>query len=122
MLANIFKRLNLSLFLIIFFLLSACTTGHCPPKGSKATSTKSKVWVYKYDQSKQCQRTEGISLELMTKELADHKIYVHESKKEYDGLMRVQVCGAYTGLANLFLINISDIDKALAQGFQQWDF
>lgn len=122
MLTYTFKTLKLFIFLIIIFLLSACTTGHCPPKGSKTSSTRSKVWVYKYDQSKQCQKTEGVSLDVMAKELAEHKIYVHESKKEYDGLMRVQVCGAYTGLANLFLINISDIDKALAQGFQQWDF
>ncbi len=121
MVKQTFKTMKLLLILALGFL-TGCMTGHCPPKGSKKVPEATKSWVYKYDQSKQCQKTEGLSLESMSKELSELKIFIFESKKKYDGLMRVQVCGAYTGQANLYLINSTDLDKAQANGFQLWDF
>lgn len=103
-------------------LLQGCTTGHCPNPKSKNAPTSSKVWVYKYDQSKQCDKTEGTTIEVMMKDFKDMAVTVYESKKEYDGLMRIQACGAYTGLANLFLIEKEDLAKVTNRGFQQWDF
>ncbi len=111
-------------FCLIFFFnaVVACTHGHCPQEKTKNQPKTSKVWVYKYDQSKQCDLKPGTSLEVMSADFKTMNVTVYESKKKYDGLMRIQACGAFTGLANLFLIEKSDLEKVESRGFQLWDF
>lgn len=115
------KKIVVTLFVFLGFTLG-CTHGHCPDPKAKVKPKAERIWVYKYDQSKQCDLKPGISLESMQKDFNEMKIQVYDSKKQYDGLMRIQACGAFTGLANLFLISIEDLDKANSRGYQQWDF
>lgn len=110
------------LFVIIFLFLNACTHGHCPNPLTKGKKVESKIWVYKYDKSKQCSSTAGVSIESMLNEFKIMDVKVYESQKKYDGLLRIQACGAFTGLANMFLIQKTDLDKVASRGFQQWDF
>lgn len=116
-------RLGSIFILFVFNLLMACTHGHCPQTNTSTKDPKAtKVWVYKYDQSKQCDKKPGTSIEVMLKDFKDMSITVYESKKQYDGLMRIQACGAFTGLANVFLIQKEDLNKAVSRGYQTWDF
>lgn len=110
------------LFIFIFFIISGCTHGHCNKSKTAPNKAVTKVWVYKYDQSKQCQEKSGLELTSMAKDFDDLKINVYDSKKSYDGLSRMQVCGAFTGMANLFLIDISNLEKAGSRGYLKWDF
>lgn len=111
--------------LSLFFALglSACAAGHCNREGrpEKADPTRQKVRVYKYDGSKQCDEKEtGLTLQEMASELGSIKIY--SMSKQSDGQIRVQVCGALTGRANVYEITLSDLPKAEALGFKKWSF
>lgn len=110
------------IFLFVFLYLAGCTHGHCPDPRTKNSPKVTKVWVYKYDQSKQCDKVEGIPVEKMLVDFKDMGVVVFESKKQYDGLTRIQACGAFTGLANMFYIKTDDLDKVTSRGFQKWDF
>jgi hypothetical protein len=116
------KLINAIIIAFCCVYLAGCVHGHCQSSANKSKSKISRVWVYKYDQSKQCQKTAGLSLESMALELKEINVSVFESKKEYDGLMRIQACGAFTGLANKYLIKKEDLDKVTNRGFLQWDF
>ncbi len=122
--------------------LWGCANGHCrviaeqqkaaaeknaaPPttvqKGG-VTVTKTaveKVMVYKYDGTLQCNQGKLIPIELMKKDLDGITVYSQSSKP--DGVMRIQLCGTPTGMAHLFEIAKADVDKAIAKGFQVWNF
>jgi hypothetical protein len=90
-----------------------------PGQGSFPPVEK-RVFVYKYDGSKQCGAAAGVSPEVMAKELQGIKVFSKENKM--DGLMHIQVCGAATGKANVFEIKAEDLAKAQAKGFQEWKF
>ncbi len=120
-----------TLFLIGFALLgTACSLKHCrgpgdkplPQKntGKKALKTENSIWVYKYDGGKQCDRRPPVGIKTAQKDLGE--IPVLEAKKQNDGLMRIQACGAPTGMANTYKINKADLSDAEARGFKPWTF
>ncbi|MCB0365639.1 MAG: hypothetical protein H6624_04400 [Bdellovibrionaceae bacterium] len=81
---------------------------------------ENRVFVYKYDGSKQCGAGQPISVKTMAKELKGMQVFSQENKP--DGLMHIQVCGAATGRANVYEIKAEDLAKAQAKGFQEWKF
>lgn len=113
-------------------LLAACQSGNCrsnrseSEKGSKktdvpiASSPQNRTKVFKYDGTLQCGMGKAISISDMQKELTGIVVYSAENKN--DGLMRIQVCGAPTGKANVFEIDKSSLDKAKENGFKEWTF
>ncbi len=110
-------------FYFIFILLFiGCVSGHCNKDGKPQTMDEKsqKVLVYKYDGSKQCEEGKGVDLDVMAKELGSIKIY--GSEKKNDGQIRVQVCGALTGMTNAYKISMADLEKAEVLGFKKWDF
>ena len=123
------KILNLnfiqSVLVAIFVCVAAgCATGHCPREGDKIVSPASEVdrriWVYKYDNSKQCEPESGTKPEEMLKDFQGIKVW--DTKKQNDGQQRVQFCGAYTGNAYLFLVEKKDLPVLKAKGYEVWDF
>lgn len=116
--SRLFTHYCLGLLILGMF---GCTLGHCPRR--YALQDKSpKIWIFKYDKSRQCYRKEGISLQSMQKELENLQVRIFMSKKKYDGLIRTQTCGTYTGRANLYLIYQSDFKKVQNQGFEKWSY
>lgn len=97
---------------------AAATEVDSPAKRLGASQLK--VRVYKPDGSLQCGMGKKISLEAMEKELKGIQVISRSNRN--DGLMRIQVCGAPTGNANVYEINREDLDKALKQGFKEWTF
>lgn len=102
-----------------------CANHHCrlQKKGANMAEIKleeksKRVLVGKSDGSRQCENHSGISLEKMAQDLKDIKIY-HQSKQN-DGLMRIQVCGAPTGLHNVYEIDEIHLKKAKDVGFEVW--
>ena len=110
-------------------ILVACSTGHCrrdgkevlknidakPPTGYEQQDLGS-IKVSKSDGSLQCGMRAGMSLEDMAqKELPGVKIL--SSEKLNDGLMRIQSCGAETGMLNVYQIRHQDLRKAQKAGF-----
>jgi hypothetical protein len=47
-------------------------------------------------------------------------IQVFSSENKHDGMMRIQVCGAPTGYANVYEIDEKDLEAALKAGFKKW--
>ena len=91
----------------------------CPALPVTDTSIKPKtVFVEKSDGSKQCDATSGISLADMQKQLTDMVIY--SSTKKSDGLMHITLCGAETGMFNVYEIAQTDLEKAKMLGFTEW--
>ncbi len=112
---------NYNVLALLFFLFG-CASGHCGRDGEvvKMSSLKEKIFVYKYDSSKQCEEKKGVDLNDMAKELSDIKIF--SMTKKNDNQIRVQVCGALTGHANVYEIKAKDLIKAKALGFKKWTF
>ncbi len=108
-------KFNLSgpLFLVLFFIIAGCTTGHC--RGNERDVEKH-VFVYKPDGSKQCSGKPGKSVESMATELSSVQIYSEESR--YDGKLHAQMCGLPTGRINVYEIGISDLSAANKLGFK----
>ena len=110
------------IILVCCAFLFGCASGHCGRDG-KAVSldgSKQKVFVYKYDGSKQCEDKPGADLKSMSAELSGVKVF--SMSKKSDGQIRVQVCGALTGMANVYEITEADLAKAEALGFKKWSF
>lgn len=124
-------------------LVSGCVTGHCrehreeamkkaqagapgaPEAGAAATATPSlkpsdRVRVFKYDGSLQCNMGKAITVQEMQKELG--KITVHSAVNKPDGLMRIQMCGAPTGNANVYEIDRAQLEAAKKLGFKEWTY
>jgi len=89
----------------------------CPSLTPQANKPKT-VFVAKSDQSKQCEATSGVSLSEMEKELADVNVY--SSEKKADGLMHITLCGAETGMFNVYEIAETDVQKVKDFGFVEW--
>lgn len=79
-----------------------------------------RVRVYKYDGSLQCGMGTAIPTEVMAQELKSIKVF--SSSKKPDGLMRAQLCGSPTGMANVYEIAASDLPEAEKYGFKKWAF
>lgn len=111
-------------FLVFSFnlALGGCASGHCGRDGKAVQMdlSKKKVFVYKYDGSKQCDETPGLALKEMAADFSGVKIFSMDKKN--DGQIRVQVCGALTGMANVYEISAKDLPKAEALGFKVWSF
>ncbi len=108
-----------------------CSTSQCADHSivKKTSSTNlektvsgvdqmNKVKIFKADGTLQCNQGEKIGLETMAKELGSIQIFSSENK--HDGLMRIQLCGKPTGNNNVYEINSTDLEKALALGFKKW--
>lgn len=110
-------------------IVVACSTGHCrrdgkevlekinpkPPTGYEEENLGS-LRVGKTDGSQQCGMRGGRSLEEMAaKDLPGVKIL--SSEKRNDGLMRIQSCGADTGMLNTYEIRHQDLRQAQKAGF-----
>ena len=125
-----FQNLLAPLFFLL--VLTSCTLAPCrgpkepvvPRTGENAVGPQPEgskyVWVYRYDNSKQCETIPGVSLEEGQKDLGSIEVFA--SKKQYDGLMRIQACGAPTGKANTYKILRSDLPAAESSGYQEWKF
>lgn len=74
------------------------------------------VKIFKFDQSKQCERT-GITPEDMRNELIAGGIDVLCAQKSHDGRMRAAVCGGGTGAINVYLIRSAKLADATALGY-----
>jgi hypothetical protein len=81
------------------------------------TLTPDTVRVAKSDGSLQC-KNDGVSLADMRQQLVN--IMVYAAVKENDGLIRPAVCGAGTGIFNVYDISAIDLQQALTLGFVEW--
>ncbi|MES3037480.1 MAG: hypothetical protein V4736_06185 [Bdellovibrionota bacterium] len=120
---------NILLILTMGLVGFGCQSGGCRPSAqiknseiptSKPTTSAERVLVYKYDGSAQCGQGKAIPMDNMKKELAPMTIY--NSFKKNDGQMRIQVCGAASGEANVFEIDRTSLEAALKKGFKEWVF
>lgn len=102
-----------------------CANHHCRVKkegvdmAEMAEGAKiEKILVAKPDGSQQCEATSGIPLDRMAQDLSGIQIY--RQFKANDGMMRIQVCGAPTGMYNVYEIDAKNRQKALDVGFEIW--
>ncbi len=117
--------------LCCFIWISACTTGQCKRDGTPVlTNDEIKtiseqelaneiILIGKSDQSLQCGYNVGMTIEQMGKELVDIRII--KTEKRHDGLMRIQSCGAPTGMMNVYSIYRKDVKKAVKMGYKVLD-
>lgn len=115
------------LLTVVLFVTGACSSKPCRevnmagvPESIQTTSSSKNILVYKYDGTKQCGEGQEITLDAMSRQLRDVKIL--SMSKKHDGMMRIQVCGAPTGHANVYEISDKDTEKAKSYGFQIWKF
>ena len=122
------KSFCLYLCLLGLGLLLGCAQGNCrsqisqPAKMEGSLKNPSnptdRVKVFKYDGSLQCGQGKAISVDEMAKQLGGIQIYSSVNKS--DGLMHIQQCGTPTGKANVYEINVTDLEVAQKAGFKQW--
>lgn len=114
----------------VVIVMTGCSTTKCKDRlagvvvaqkteslNAEVASVK-KVKIFKADGTLQCKQGKLIPLESMAKELSGIQIF--SSANLNDGMMRIQLCGKPTGQSNVYEINESDLDKALALGFKKW--
>lgn len=113
-------------FIWLLAFTVGCANHHCRVKkegadmADMAAGAKAeKILVAKPDGSQQCESTSGIPLDRMAQDLGDIKIY--RQFKANDGMMRIQVCGAPTGMHNVYEIDAANRQKALDVGFEIWE-
>ncbi|MBY0383843.1 hypothetical protein K2X05_01680 [bacterium] len=111
--------------------LVACTSGQCKRDGTPVLTDEEKktiseqdlaneiILVGKSDQSLQCGYNVGMTIEAMAQELTG--IQVLKTEKRHDGLMRIQNCGAPTGMMNVYSIYRKDVKKAVRMGYKVLD-
>jgi hypothetical protein len=75
------------------------------------------IEVAKYDGSLQWEMDQPVSLDEMDKELQAASIAVQAKAKKADGSQHPRMCGASTGMMNVYRIKTSDVEKARALGF-----
>lgn len=73
--------------------------------------------VFKYDGTLQCGGGSERSLADMRKALDAAGVTVLKQRKDSDGMIRIQMCGASTGKINVFVISSEDLEAARALGF-----
>jgi hypothetical protein len=94
------------------------------PAGQQAVK-RFQTWVFdgasievaQYDGSLQCEMGSPVSLDEMEKALRGANIAVQAKAKKADGIQHPQMCGASTGMMNVYRIKASDLEKARALGF-----
>lgn len=119
------------LVVISLITMGACSTGQCRRDGTPVVADDSVktiseeklaneiISIGKSDNSLQCGYSVGITLEAMAKELEGMSIL--KSSKKHDGLMRIQSCGAPTGMMNVYNIYRKDAKKAVKLGYKVLD-
>lgn len=117
--------------ILVVVACAACTTGQCRRDGTPVVTDDSAktiseeklanevISISKSDNSLQCGYNVGITLEVMAQELQGMSIL--KSEKKHDGLMRIQSCGAPTGMMNVYQIYRKDAKKAVKLGFKVLD-
>ncbi len=98
---------NLLLIIVALFLFTAC-------ESEKAEGT---VLIFKYKDSVQCNFDSGVPLETMAAELSDANVDVLCSTQTHDGNAVITVCGAETGVINVFKIPSPSLIAAENLGF-----
>jgi hypothetical protein len=103
-----------------FFGVSALTLsflfiGSNGQAGQKAAAET--VWVLRSDGALQCGMAEPETLEAGAQELLKAGVKVLEQRKQSDGKMRIQVCGAPQGSTNAYRIAKRDLKRAKKLGF-----
>lgn len=118
---------NILLALTLLLCIS-CSSGQCRRDGTilkkkeggqtltEQEAAEEIVLVSKSDGSRQCGYKIGVKLEDMAEELKG--IEIKRMEKKHDGLMRIQTCGAPTGMLNVFHIYRKNVRFALKQGFK----
>jgi hypothetical protein len=106
------------IFKVLFLWVGFLAAGHEVLAFSSA-APGSKVWIVRPDGAQSCGIKSGQSVEEVSEELKKAGVLVHEARKGSDGKMRMQVCGAPAGSVNAFLIEESDLPKAMAIGFKR---
>jgi hypothetical protein len=76
------------------------------------------VEVYKYDGSLQCQMGDEVPLDAMAAELEQAGVAVKNRRKGTDGLVHAALCGASSGVINVFEIDSAGLSTAQELGFQ----
>ena len=110
-------RVISKIILMTWMMIGAigCTTGHC--RGRKLDPIPKKIFIFKSDQGKQCDKNSGVSVSDMANQLKDIKVYSQENRS--DGKMHPMVCGASSGKVNVYQIDSTDLAKAKSYGFEQ---
>lgn len=123
-------RLLVFAFSLSVFLVG-CASGQCRRDGTPVVTDDSAktiseekmanevIGIGRSDNSLQCGYNVGITLEVMAQELKG--ITILKSEKKHDGLMRIQSCGAPTGMMNVYQIYRKDAKKAVKIGFKVLD-
>lgn len=121
------KNMKFIVIILSLMIFTSCSSKPCRevnttgiPEEFKNPVSKKSVFVYKYDGTKQCGEGQEVSLDAMSKQLQNIKIL--SMTKKNDGMMRIQVCGAPTGQANVYEIETENLKKAKDFGFQEWKF
>jgi hypothetical protein len=91
------------------FMITACS--------DKEDFVENSVLVFKYKGSVQCDFESGIPLENMESELTDISINVLCASEASDGNVAAALCGAGTGVINVYEIPISSLVEAKNLGF-----
>lgn len=112
---------------ILSFGIFSCQSANCRPSPevkkievptAKPSTSAERILIYKFDGTLQCGQGREIPVADMKKDLSP--IIVYQSFKKNDGQMRIQVCGAASGMANVFEIDRNDLTMALKKGFKEW--
>jgi hypothetical protein len=117
--------------LACIFLLMGCATGQCKRDGTPVVADEEAktiseqelaneiIVIGKSDQSLQCGYNIGMSITQMAQELEG--IQILRTEKRHDGLMRLQSCGAPTGMMNVYFIYRKDVKKSVRLGYKVLD-
>ncbi len=101
-----------SIGVLTLSLLAGATGAVAAPKALAET-----VWVMRLDGALQCGMAQPQSLEAGAQELMKAGVKVLEQRKQDDGKMRIQVCGAPQGTGNAYRIARRDVKRAKKLGF-----
>src|SRR4051812_19523923 len=112
---------NLRRYPVWILLLVGCASGQCrrdgtplPPESEVQTISEKElenevILIGKSDSSLQCGYNVGVTMENMARELTPIPIQILKAEKKHDGLMRIQSCGAPTGMMNVYHIYRKDV-------------
>lgn len=102
-------RLKICIFILCSMQLLGCQASNTSNGTQK---------VYKSDGSVQCGFVPGTPLTVMALELTNAGIDVICMQQSSDGMAYPAVCGAGTGIINVYTINSANLQDAAALGFQ----
>jgi hypothetical protein len=115
--------------LLLFFALSIAVVAQgagkkSPPSTAQTPETppaeaSSNVWIFRPDGARSCSPNSGQPLDAGKDELIKAGVHVQDGKKDRDGKMHAQFCGADTGGQNSFLIPRTELGMAEALGFKE---